>query len=33
MYRVYFDTETTGFKPGCITQIAYIIEDDNYNPV
>ena len=33
MHKAYFDTETTGFKPGCITQIAYILEDENFNAV
>lgn len=33
MERIYFDTETTGFKPGKICQIAYIIENEQFNPV
>lgn len=33
MQKVYFDTETTGFKPGSICQIAYIIEDEAFRPV
>lgn len=28
MKRVYFDTETTGFKPGQICQLSVIVEDD-----
>lgn len=30
MEKIYYDTETTGLKPGRITQLAYIIEDDNF---
>lgn len=26
--RVFYDTETTGFKPGSICQLAYLIEND-----
>ena len=33
MNKVYFDTETTGFKPGHITQLAALVEDSNYNLV
>lgn len=29
--KIYYDTETTGFKPGSICQIAYIIEDEQFN--
>lgn len=27
--KIYFDTETTGFKPGSITQLALIMESEN----
>lgn len=33
MNKIYLDTETTGYAPGQIAQLSYIIEDENDNVV